>query len=158
MLDLGSGGGVPSLPLLLGWPDTRGALIEARPGRCRFLEAALEPLGLADRTDVYCGRAETLARSPELRHRFDLVVARSFASPAVTAECAVGFLAPGGLLVVAEPPRPDADRWPAPPLARLGLAFEESVRSGGFTFARLRRADEVPDRWPRRAPAKRALW
>ena len=54
---------------------------------------------------------------PSLRAAFDLVVARSFGAPAVTAECAVGFLATGGHLAVSEPPEPEADRWPPEGLA-----------------------------------------
>ena len=50
------------------------------------------------------GRAEDWAHEPELRETFDLVTARSFARPAVTAEIACGFLKVGGLLVVSEPP------------------------------------------------------
>ena len=45
-------------------------------------------------------RAEVAARQQNLRGGFDVVVARGFGSPAVTAECAVGFLMPGGRLVV----------------------------------------------------------
>ena len=51
-------------------------------------------------------------------------MARSFGPPAVTAECAIGFLRPGGEILVSEPPEPDPDRWPADGLAGLGLVAE----------------------------------
>jgi len=108
---------------------------------------------------VACGRAEELARRPELRGGSEVVVSRSFAAPAVTAECAVGFLAPDGLLVVSEPPTsPGPPRWPEEPLARLGLVLEGSVTSGAFGFVRLRHRGPLDERWPRRSPAKRPLW
>ena len=47
---------------------------------------------------------------------------RSFAAPAVTAECAVAFLSPGGQLVVSEPPESDEDRWPLDRVQALGFS------------------------------------
>lgn len=161
-LDLGSGAGVPGLALALGWPAATGTLLDSQRRRCSFLEGALLELGVADRIGVECGRAEELARRPDLRHSYDLVVARGFGSPAVTAECAVGFLRAGGGLVVSEPPgqgRPD--RWPAEGLAALGLRGPElHGRQEGPRFAVLRLVEQASERWPRRVgvPAKRPLW
>ena len=155
-LDLGAGGGVPGLVLAFEWPAARGVLLDSRQRVCAFLEGALDELGLAYRVVVACGRAEDLARDPEYRGRFDVVTARSFGPPAVTAECGVGFLRPGGRLVVSEPPEPpEADRWPAEGLAQLGL-----VREAGGRFAVLRLGEPVRQRWPRRPgqPMKRPIW
>jgi len=157
-VDLGTGGGVPGLPLQLTWPRARGILVESRRQRCRFLTEALSALHLADRAEVECGRAEALARRPDQRQTAELVVARSFGPPAVTAECAVAFLAPGGLAVIAEPPDPEASRWPDRELAALGFTLEGTGRAGAFGFARLRRRGPLDERWPRRMPAKRPLW
>ena len=123
-LDLGSGGGVPGLALAEQWPDARGTLLDAQQRRCAFLERAVERLGLHGRVVVVCGRAERLAREAGLRSAFDLVVARSFAAPAVTAECAVGFLRVSGRLVVTDPPGEEAaeERWPVEGMAQLGFA------------------------------------
>src|SRR5256884_6274998 len=103
-LDLGSGAGVPGLILLALWPTATGVLLDARRRRCSFLESAVEALGLGDRVSVACGRAEELARDREFRGAFELVVARGFGAPGTTAECAAGFLEPGGRLGVSEPP------------------------------------------------------
>ncbi|MCI4354384.1 MAG: class I SAM-dependent methyltransferase, partial [Thermoplasmata archaeon] len=108
-LDLGSGGGIPGLVLAQRWPTARGTLLDAHGKRCSFLREALGDLSLEPRIGVVCGRAERLARDAALRGGFELVVARSFGAPAVTAECAVGFLLSGGRLVVTEPPELDAD-------------------------------------------------
>jgi len=162
-LDLGSGAGVPGLVLALGWPDARGVLLDSQQRRCTFLEGAIERLGLADRVDVTCGRAEELARVPDLRGQFDLVVARSFGRPAVTAECAVGFLRGGGRLVVTEPPEGTSDpqsRWPEQAVAKLGFGPGASVRSGDTGAVMLVLAGELDERWPRRIgrPVKSPLW
>ena len=130
-LDLGAGGGLPGLVLLELWPSATGVLLDAQERRCQFLREAVEELGWEDRVEVRVGRAEMLGRDPELRGRFGLVVARGFGPPPVTAECAVGFLRPGGRLAVTEPP-PDAaaeSRWDAEGLARLGFGAASVRRS-----------------------------
>ena len=161
-LDLGSGGGLPGLVLAVELPEATGCLLDAQQRRCVFLEQAIARLGLGHRLTVACGRAEALARDPALRHGFDLVVARSFAPPPVTAECAAGFLRSGGALVVTEPPEAEssARRWPAAGLATLGFGPAERVRSGETAAVRMRLASTADDRYPRREgiPAKRPLW
>lgn len=152
-VDLGSGGGLPALVLLLAWPAARGVLVEASHRRAAALLEAVAALDLAARVEVCPDRAEDVARAAVHRGRHAVVTARSFSSPAVTAECAVGFLAPGGHLLVSEPPGSVGQRWPADGVASLGLVLE-GVREG---IAVLRALGEPADRWPRRAgiPAKR---
>jgi 16S rRNA (guanine527-N7)-methyltransferase len=161
-LDLGSGGGLPGLVLAELWPDARGTLLDAHQRRCVFLEAALARLDLRPRFEIACGRAERLARDPGLRGRFDLVVARSFAAPSVTAECAVGFLQPGGQLVVTEPPDTNSaqDRWPPAKMAELGFGAASDLRHGDTGAVRAVLQGQVSERWPRRdgVPGKRPLW
>ena len=114
-LDLGAGGGLPGLVLArLVWAGCRWTLLDARAKRCKFLTWAVGELDLADRVEVLETRAEAAGRDPAFRHRFDLVVARSFGVPAVVAECAAPLLTEGGQLVVSEPPAAD-------PRARAGL-------------------------------------
>jgi 16S rRNA (guanine527-N7)-methyltransferase len=160
-LDLGSGGGIPGLVLLAAWPHASGTLLDARRRRCWFLEAAVRDGGLEERASVACGRAEELARWPELRAAYDLVVARGFGAPATTAECAVGFLRQGGRLVVSEPPgETSPGRWPAAGLGELGLIGPEVRERKGGRFAVLTAEATAADRWPRRpgVPARRPLW
>ncbi len=160
VLDLGSGGGVPGLVLAEAWPAARVVLLDAQVRRTAFLLDAVEALGWGDRVEVAVGRAEELARTPAHRGRYDLVTARSFGPPAVTAECGAPFLRVGGRLVVAEPPAGAPDRWPPAGLAVLGLVDDGVIATGGGTVRRLRAAAPVIDRYPRRTgiPAKRPLF
>ncbi|MGH9005022.1 MAG: RsmG family class I SAM-dependent methyltransferase, partial [Acidimicrobiia bacterium] len=119
VLDLGSGGGVPGLVLAHELPALRIVLVDAAVRRCRFLREAIADVGLTGQVEVVEERAETAARHPTLRGAFDVVVARSFGAPALTAECAVGFLRLGGSLVVSEPPEASG-RWPPEALDELG--------------------------------------
>lgn len=160
LLDLGSGGGVPGLVLAARWPDIAIVLLDAQARRTVVLAAAVAELGWANRITVVTGRAEEVARRPGYRHGFDVVVARSFGPPAVTAECGAPFLGPGGVLLVAEPPTGDPARWPAAGLDRLGLADGGVVATDGGTVRRLRSVARCDERFPRRVgvPAKRPLF
>jgi 16S rRNA (guanine527-N7)-methyltransferase len=161
VMDLGSGGGLPGLVLALTRPATEFTLLDAMERRCRFLAGAIERLELGDRVEVVCGRAEELAHSPALRGRFPIVVSRSFGAPAVTAECAVGFLAgPGAQLLVSEPPSSDPQRWPADGVELLGLRLGPRVVGAGGSVQVLELHSSVSPRLPRRVgvPAKRPLF
>jgi 16S rRNA (guanine527-N7)-methyltransferase len=115
---------------------------------------------MADRVTVVEGRAERLAHEPGHREAYGVVVARSFGSPAVTAESAVGFLRVGGRLVVSEPPEGENERWPTAGLSQLGLKQIRAGRVRGARFVELVREGPLDPRWPRRTgvPAKRSLW
>jgi 16S rRNA (guanine527-N7)-methyltransferase len=159
-LDLGSGGGLPGLVLALRWPEARGVLLDAGRRRGEHLEAACRELGLADRVAVVVARAEDAGRNRDWRGSVELVVARGFGAPAVTAESAVAFLRPGGRLVVSEPPGGDPSRWDPAGLGRLGLEGPEILRGEGATAAAFAFPAAADERWPRRTgvPAHRPLW
>jgi 16S rRNA (guanine527-N7)-methyltransferase len=158
-IDLGSGGGVPGLVLATLLPTTRWVLLDAMQRRTAFLREAVAILGLGARVTVHTARAEDAGRDLAFRGTADLVVARGFGAPALTAECAAPLLAAGGLLVVSEPPGSTGGRWPDEPLARLGLE-PDGVVAGPPSFMRLRQARRTPDEFPRRAAklGKRPLW
>src|SRR5438128_1307789 len=134
-LDLGSGGGLPGLVLAARWPDQPATLLDASSRRTAFLRRTVDALGWQGRVAIAEGRAELLGRDPELRCRFPLVVARSFATPAVTAELGGAFVRVGGVLVVSEPgDSTGADRtarWPTERLRLLGLAPAEVYQGVG---------------------------
>lgn len=158
--DLGSGGGVPALVIACELGTARLTLIERGARRCEFLRWAVDRLALGDRVQVVEGEAEDVARSPDAEGSCSVVTARAFAPPAVTAECATRLLAPGGLLVVSEPPT-DETRWPADECARLGLEVGDRRELDVGTFQILRRSTtQLDERFPRRpgTTRKRPLW
>lgn len=157
-IDLGSGGGLPGLVLAAKWPDSEWVLLDANHRRTAFLTEAVSQLGWESRVTVLTERAEVTGRS-DRRGWADLVVARGFGPPAVTAECGAPLLAVGGSLVVTEPPGGEASRWPSDELRRLGL---EPVRlvTAPTSAQILRLVQPCPPRFPRRVgiPAKRPLF
>lgn len=160
ILDMGSGAGLPGLVLAQHWPDATTVLLDSSQRRTQFLREAVEGLGLPN-VVVLEDRAERIGRLPRWRAWADVVVARSFGAPGVTAECGAPLLGLGGRLVVSEPPEADeALRWPSGQLRSLGLQWEALVSAGSAHVAVLRQVELCPERYPRRTgvPAKRPLF
>lgn len=159
LIDLGSGGGLPGLVLADALPDLRICLLEGRTQRAERLVEHVAALGFADRVTVSAARAEDAAHDPELRYQFDLSVARGFGPPAVTAECAAGFLRQGGRLIVSEPPTGTEARWSEAGCRQLGLRIERRLVEP-FSYVVLCQEELADARYPRRVgvPAKRPLF
>ncbi len=157
--DLGSGGGIPALVLAEIWPDSSWWLIESRERRAAFLEESVASLGAHARITVFHQRAEDVGNDAERRGQCDLVTARSFGAPPVTAECAAGLLRVGGRLVVSEPPVATTNRWPRAPLAQLGLE-PEVTHEGPPRIQVLRLVSACPPAFPRESgrAKRRPLW
>ncbi len=100
----------------------------------------------APSTDVVCGPAEELAWDQDLREGFLVVVARGFGPPAVTAECGVAFLRPGGYLLVTDPP--GGRSWDQEGLRTLGLELTRGSASRP-SWTLLHRMGELPQGIPR---------
>jgi 16S rRNA (guanine527-N7)-methyltransferase len=169
VVDLGSGGGIPGAVLSSCWPEGRVVLLDSSQRRTDFLlsETTAWDRGQGDEVrpgpvEVVRSRAEDFGRIPEMRGQFDLVTARSFGLPAVTAECGAPLLTLGGLLIVSEPPEPtESVRWPSDGLDLLGLEAAALVRvDDRFGYQVLLKAQPTPERYPRRVgiPAKRPLF
>jgi 16S rRNA (guanine527-N7)-methyltransferase len=101
LLDLGSGGGFPGIPLAAtlidGEPAPEVTLLEPIGKKARFLSAVVDATGLAGRVTVDGRRAEDLARAQI--GGWDIVTARAVAPTAELVELAFPLLAPGGALV-----------------------------------------------------------
>jgi len=96
--DLGSGSGIPGIPLQIALPRRRFVLIEARQRRAVFLRHAVRSLEIAG-AEVVAGRAEDLSWRGE--EQVDLVVCRAVAPIANLLPWCAGLLRPGGAVVVA---------------------------------------------------------
>ncbi len=110
VLDLGSGGGIPGLVLAVRRPDLRVTLLDRRTARTDLLRRLVHRLGVSSRVTVLAGEAEVFGRQAQYQGSFDVVVCRSFGTPAVATRMARPFLRNGGLLIVSEPPD-SPGRW-----------------------------------------------
>jgi 16S rRNA (guanine527-N7)-methyltransferase len=98
VVDVGSGGGLPGLPLKICRPELTVTLIEADQAKAAFLVQACAQLGLTG-VEVLARRAEELGQDPRLRESFDLAVARALAPMPVLVELCLPFVRVGGRLL-----------------------------------------------------------
>lgn len=134
LCDLGSGGGLPGLVIAVRCPDLRITLVERRATRADLLRRAVRSLSLEDRVDVVADDVQQVAQDSPAS--FDVVTARSFAAPPITAKWAGKLLRPGGLLIVSEPPEDDPARWTTTVLSAAGL-LDQGRDQGVRTFLRV---------------------
>jgi len=158
VIDLGSGGGIPALPLALAHPETTWTLVEAWTRRAVLLRRFVAELGLGGRVEVLAERAEHVGRT-SARGTADIVTARSFGPPAVTLECAAPLLRVGGRAVLSV--REEEPSWPADVLVGLGLSPVTSEwHEGRFAYRSVVAISGCPERFPRRVgqPERRPLF
>jgi 16S rRNA (guanine527-N7)-methyltransferase len=98
VLDVGSGGGVPGIPLAIARPDLRVTLVEATEKKVAFLRAVANVLGLTQ-VDAIADRAERLAET-DLRGSFDVVTARALAKLTALLPWTAPFARRGGRLLL----------------------------------------------------------
>ena len=137
IVDVGSGGGAPGIPLAAGLPDREVMLLEANGRKCAFLREAAREF---PNVTVVQGRAEE-----QETDRFGVAVAKALAPPPVAAEWCLPLVAPGGAAVLYVGPSADA-----PAVSRVserlgGAAVEETP--GLLVLPKL---EPTPPGFPRR--------
>jgi 16S rRNA (guanine527-N7)-methyltransferase len=98
LIDVGAGPGLPGLALKLAFPDLHITLVDSVGKKTAFLRHVVKALGLDD-VEVITDRAEELGQRPELRHSFDLVLARGLAKMPALLEYTMPFCKVGGRVV-----------------------------------------------------------
>lgn len=130
VVDVGSGAGLPGIPLALARPDCMYVLLEPLLRRAEFLREVVDDLGLGDRVSVLRARAEEAAREPR---RWDVAVARAVAPLDRLAGWCLPLLRPGGRLLALKGERAaeEALSVPGARVDRVGDATVVTVRKRG---------------------------
>lgn len=113
VVDIGSGGGLPGIPIKIAVPGINMVLLEATQKKCDFLRYVIDTLQI-ERVSVANVRAEEAGRDPDYRARFDMAVVRAVAELPVLVEYGVPLLKVGGIL-----------------MAMKGRLSEEELETGG---------------------------
>ena len=98
VIDVGTGAGLPGIPLKILLPGIRLTLLEATAKKAKFLGHLMERLGL-DSVEIVVGRAEEAAHEVQYREKFDLVLSRAVASLPALVELTLPFCTAGGRFV-----------------------------------------------------------
>lgn len=115
ILDVGSGAGLPGIPLALALPEAQVTLLDSNQKKAAFLQQAVIELKLTN-AQVVCGRVENI----QLNQQVSVVVSRAFAELEKFAALAGHWVAPGGAVVAMK------GVHPADEMARLHGAFKVS--------------------------------
>jgi len=142
IVDVGSGGGAPGIPLAHAFPDREVTLLEANRRKCEFLERWTVEL---PNLRVVCGRAEE-----QPVDACGVAVAKALAPPPVAAEWCLPLVAPGGAAVLFVGPSAEDDR-----VARVAerLAAEPVEEHEGLLV--VPKLGPTPPGFPRRAGVAR---
>jgi 16S rRNA (guanine527-N7)-methyltransferase len=146
LVDVGSGGGSPGLPLAASRPDLRVDLLESSRRKCDFLAVVAADF---PNVRVVCSRAEEWGRS-EGRDAYGTAVARALAPQAVAAEWCLPLVRPGGRLVLyAGEPAGDLATV-AETLAAAAPRVVPVEGTDGRTLLVFEKVAPTPERFPRR--------
>jgi 16S rRNA (guanine527-N7)-methyltransferase len=158
VIDIGSGGGLPAIPLAVAMPQVQFTLLEANTRKCAFLEHVAAKLNLTN-VAVAAGRAEELGHRPALREQFDRAISRAAARPEVLLELALPFVRTGGDLVAQVSPIDPLVLEPAARVLGGGTPRLEHPAAGGHALLVVPKLAPTPSRFPRRSglPGRKPL-
>lgn len=98
IIDIGCGGGFPSMPLKLARPDLDFTLLDSLKKRLTFLDGVIDELKL-DKITTLHARAEEAGRQKDMRDSFDIAVSRAVAPLNLLCEYCLPFVKVGGLFI-----------------------------------------------------------
>ena len=103
IIDVGTGGGFPGIPLAIAFPEKKFILIDSLNKRIKIINELCEKLGINNVKAIH-GRAEELARKKDMRDTFDVCVSRAVANLSTLSEYCLPFVRKGGTFIAYKGP------------------------------------------------------
>lgn len=103
IIDIGTGGGFPGLPIKIMKSGTEVVLLDSLNKRINFLNEVIETLNLSNISTIH-GRAEDFGKNEEYREQFDIAVSRAVASLNILSEYCLPFVKIGGYFIAMKGP------------------------------------------------------
>lgn len=152
LVDVGSGAGLPGLPLAIAAPTLKVTLLDSLGKRCTFLRECVSELGLKNVTVVEA-RAEVAAHG-ELRDRFTAATARAVTRMSALCELCLPMLKSGGILYAFKTVRAEAEIEAAAKAIKIlgGVAvesFDYEVDGAQMRLAKVKKLGKTPTKFPR---------
>lgn len=163
VIDVGTGGGFPGIPLAIVSPDKRFILADSLKKRLKVIDDLADKNSI-DNVETVHGRAEELARKKEYRDTFDVCVSRAVANLSVLLEYCLPFIRVGGCLMAYK--GPDAEKEIAGASNALKALGGEVVRTERVSLdcfdhniVIIKKTKPTPKKYPRKAgtPSKEPL-
>ena len=169
IMDIGSGGGFPGIPLAITFPEKEFTLLDSSAKRMNIVAEVAAELGIDNAGTVH-GRAEDFGKDPEYRESYDLCVSRAVANMSTLAEYCLPFVKVDGAFIAfkgegAEEELKSAEKA----LETLGGKLDKVVGTEGTPFYSedckahkivvIKKESPTPDKYPRgnNKPSKRPL-
>ena len=152
LVDIGSGGGVPGLPLAIGRPSLRVTLVDSTAKKVRFLNETARNIG-RDNVVAIHSRAEDLGRDRQYRERFDVATARAVARLVTLVELILPLIRPGGVAILPKGSASDEELAEADYAIRLLGGRARPTLDGRVEGTRIIIVDKLkstPAQFPRR--------
>ena len=165
VIDVGTGGGFPGIPLAVYAPEKQFTLLDSLNKRLKIIDELAGELGIKNITIVH-GRAEDAARAKEHREKYDLCVSRAVSNLATLSEYCLPFIKVGGYLLAYKGPGAEEEvKEAAKALKTLGGSLvdirETSMEEYGLDHRILviKKVRNTPKAYPRKAgtPLKEPL-
>ncbi len=163
IIDVGTGGGFPGVPLAALCPEKRFVLADSLAKRLRVIDAVANESGITNITTVH-GRAEDLGRNPDYRETFDVCVSRAVASLPVLLEYCLPFVKVGGTFIAYKGPEAEEEiKISSAALKKLGGKIDRVVDESDGTYSHnlivITKSSSTPKAYPRKAgtPSKTPL-